>query len=151
MASSKFEIEKSEDFKSIAEFLRQNFKNHNLKFDEKYVNISLNSGLWLIAKNKETVLGTLFLKVIKSDSRGEIKHLLVRKEHRRNGIARSVLNESINLAKKMRLRKLTGFGSSRDIGVVKKLASSFGCKLEGILKDHYRAGEDCYVYSKFLD
>lgn len=149
---SDFEIIKAKisDSNKTILFLRQNFKIHNLKFNKEYFKNSFNDGIWFLSKISNKIVGVILLKIIKQDRRGELKHLVVHKNFRNQGIGKSLLNEVIKYAKKKKLRKLTGMASSNKIIVLKKLAENFKFKLEGILKNHYRRNEDVFVYSLFL-
>lgn len=138
------------DAKKIALFLRQNFEIHNLKFETGYIKNSLNEGIWFLAKRNNEILGVIFLKIIKQDTRAEIKHLLVKKNFRRQGIGKALLNCAINLAIKRKIRKITGMMPSNNLKILKKVAKTFNFKLEGILKNHYRKNENVYVYSLFI-
>lgn len=138
------------DVYKISSFLKKNFTIHNLKFNKKYVEKSLNEGIWFLAKRNDELLGIIFLKVVKQDSRGELKHLLVKEDYRGKGVGKTLLNDAIKFARKKKLRKLTGMVTSKNIKILKKMVKSFNFKLEGILKNHYRKNENVHIYSLFL-
>ena len=138
------------DTNKITLFLKQNFKFHNLEFNNNYVKNSFDNGICFLSKREGKILGIIFLKVIKQDNRAELKHLIVKENFRSQGIGKALLNEVIKFSKKRKIRKLTGMASSTQIAILKKLAKDFNFKLEGILKNHYRKNGDVYVYSLFL-
>ena len=148
----KFAVRKAKtiDSDNIILFLQKNFKTHNLKFNNRYIKNSFNEGIWFLSKINNKIVGIIFLKIINQDKRVELKHLLVEESYRSKGIGKALLSEAIKLAKKKKLRKITGMATSSNSKILKKLANSFNFKLEGILKDHYRKNEDVYVYSLFL-
>lgn len=149
---SDFEIIKAKisDSNKIALFLQKNFGIHNLKFNKEYVQDSFHDGIWFLSEINNKIVGVILLKIIEQDKRGELKHLIVNKNFRNRGIGKALLNKAIKYAKKKKLRKLTGMVSSKNIGVLKKLAKNFKFKQEGIFKNHYRRNEDVFVYSLFL-
>lgn len=138
------------DINKISLFLQKNFRIHNLRFNKKYVEKSLHEGIWFLSKRNNKLRGVIFLRIIKQDSRGEIKHLLVKEDYRGKGIGKALLNEAIKFAGKKKLRKLTGMVPSKNIKILKNFVKSFNFKLEGILKNHYRKNEDVYIYSLFF-
>ena len=150
----KFLVKKAKiiDSDKIKLFLQKNFKIHNLKFNNKYIKNSFNEGIWFLSKINEKIIGIIFLKIIKQDKRGELKHLLIEENYRGKGIGKALFNETIKFARKNRLRKVTGFvASSIPIRSLRKVVKSLNFKLEGILRDHYRKNEDVYVYSLLIE
>ena len=149
---SDFEIIKAKisDSNKIALFLQKNFEIHNLRFNKEYIQDSFYDGSWFLSEINNKIGGVILLKIIEQDKRGELKHLIVNKNFRNQGIGKALLNETIKYAKKKKLRKLTGMASSNKITVLKKLAKNFEFKLEGILKNHYRKNENIFIYSLFF-
>lgn len=138
------------DINKISLFLQKNFKIHNIRFNKKYVEKSLNEGICFLAKRNDELLGIIFLKIMKQDNRGELKHLLVKEDYRGKGVGKTLLNDAIKFARKKKLRKLTGMVTSKNIKILKKMVKFFNFKLEGILKNHYRKNENVHIYSLFL-
>lgn len=79
----------------------------------------------------------------------ELKHFIVDKHHRRNGIGKKM----VSFIKKELTKK--GYGKLMlTIRNENKVAQVFfkecGFKMEGFLKDHYRKGGDIYIYGMEL-
>ncbi|HLD57947.1 MAG TPA: GNAT family N-acetyltransferase [archaeon] len=76
----------------------------------------------------------------------EIRDFVVDKKYRGKGYGRKIVEELIEKAKKLKVRKLFSLASDKNTGFYKHL----GFKKEGVLKDHFSKGEDLTIFSKFL-
>ena len=134
---------------AIASFLAAGFAKHNLRFTDAYVAEEMKGGTWHIVLSGKRILGTLLLKRVDRDNRGELKHLLVADEARLKGIGRQLLETAVAEAEKAGLRKLTGMLDATQKYALRILLD-MDFELEGILKSHFRSGENVLVFSKFF-
>jgi ribosomal protein S18 acetylase RimI-like enzyme len=76
----------------------------------------------------------------------EIRDMVVRPEHRHKGYGKKLLDGLVDTAKQRKLRKVFALAFPR----YKELYSSAGFEEEGVLKSHFKDGEDLAVMSLLL-
>lgn len=106
-----------------------------------------------IKKNNDLIAlhyksGIVRLRVINTRL-GELEHLQVPIEKRRNGIGRFLLREIEKIAKEKGLKKLSLLCSS-DNEVAIQLYIKECYVEEAKLKNHFRKGLDSFIFSKFI-
>lgn len=88
-----------EEIKQILKLLDQLQPNHDKIQRNKRFLKDIKSKIFVIAKNKDKIIGFISLKIIFLNLIGYIKELLITKENRGKGIGKELLNEAISLAR----------------------------------------------------
>ena len=76
----------------------------------------------------------------------EIRDLVVKKEYRKKGLGKKLIEYSIEFAKHSNVRKIYCLS----LQTYRSFYEKYGFELEGFLKNHYKEGEHLVIMSKYL-
>ncbi len=76
----------------------------------------------------------------------ELRDLVVKKEFRNKGYGRLLAEKAITWCRKNRIRKMYALAFPKNEAFYKRL----GFRREGLLKDHFKKGEDLLFVSRFI-
>lgn len=100
---------------------------------------------FFVCKYNGKVIGVVAL-VTDVSGVAEIRDMVLKKEWRNKGLGKEILKQVIEIAKNRRLRKIFALALPH----AEKLYSSAGFEKEGMLKSHFKDGENLSIMSLFL-
>ena len=101
---------------------------------------------FFVIRNKEEIIGFASL-VIYEGNVGEIRDFVIKEEFRGKGFGNTLLSYILEFAKQRNLRKVFVLALSN----AKEFYKKNGFEAEGLLRSHFRKGEDLIIMSKFLN
>lgn len=143
-----------EDASDAANMLADYWKERGMpQYDQEWAEEYLKEGHgkeivkdeFFVYKENGELIGILSL-ITDISGVAEIRDMVVRKEDRRKGYGTKMLQELIGIAKERKIRKLF----SLVFPITEHMNASLGFVKEGILKSHFKEGEDLVIMSKFL-
>jgi len=122
---------------------------YNQKYAEKYIleghKKEIKLDRFFVYKEKQSVVGMISL-IVQEGNVAEMRDLVVDPQYRNKGYGKKIIEETIEIAKRLKIRKLYVLTFSQ----LTKFYKSLGFKKEGVLKDHFAEGENLTIMSKFL-
>lgn len=100
---------------------------------------------FFVHKEGGEVIGAISL-ITDVSGAAEIRDMVVKPEFREKGYGTKMLQELTELAKERKIRKLFAFVFPQ----LEHLYASAGFEKEGVLKSHFKEGEDLAIMSRFL-
>lgn len=135
------------DFEAISPILSTEFDDfwtvNTLKEELKNENST-----YIVAKENGEIVG--FAGIWKSVDDVHITDIVVKKNHRQNGVGSSLLLKLISLTKKMNYKELTLEVNSKN-EAAKKLYLKYGFKELGIRKKYYKNKDDAIIMTLYID
>lgn len=140
--------------KGVSVLLADYWKSRGMpEYDEKWAEEyiveghkkEVQSDEFFVYKEENNVVGVIAI-IVDVSGVAEIRDLVVKPEFRSKGYGKKLLLELESIAKEKGIRKLF----SKTLPQSKKLFESASYQEEGILKSHFKDGEDLIIMSKFL-
>ena len=100
---------------------------------------------FFVAKEGPDVVGTASIIIYEGDV-AELRDLVVKKSCRKQGCGSALMDAASKFCKEQKVRKMYGLTFPQQQQFMKKR----GYKKEGVLKNHFKKGEDLVIMSKFL-
>lgn len=143
----------SEDLQVAANLLRIYWKerggNYSQDFTLKYLTEGHKTEIvkdqFFVIKENNKVMGTVALIIFEAGV-AEIRDLVVKKEYRRKGLGKKLIDYLIEFAKHNNVRKIYCL----TVQPYRSFYEKCGFELEGFLKNHYKEGEHLIIMSRYL-
>lgn len=143
----------SEDLQTVATLLRNYWKERGMNYSQEWTLNYLANGhkseikkdQFFVLKDNEKVIGTIALVINVSDV-AEIRDFVVKKEYRKKGYGKKLLEYIIEYAKHNDVRKIYAL----IFQPYRLFYEKYRFQLEGFLKDHFEEGEHLLVMSRQL-
>jgi ribosomal protein S18 acetylase RimI-like enzyme len=146
---------KKEDLPQLIKVYKEAFKIHNIfKKSEKEIikhweSSKVEPDDFVVAlKDGKVVAGCLVtMQYVESHTLARIKHIAVAEAFRGKGIGRAIMEKAEEIIGTGKIEIHVAENEKIALPFYKKL----GYKQEGILSDHYRKGESCYLLGKYVE
>lgn len=155
----KFREAREEDVEGIAEVLKTSYNISSTEEARQAINTERDKGYhYIVAEDNSSIVGLTTWQMHGLPKHGlfELDRIAVLPTHRRSGVAKQLFDALIKDADNkyktcgFRARKLVIYTHASNIRA-HKFYEKMGCTPENaVLKDHYYAGVDEVVYSKFF-
>ena len=148
------------DAKLVADIIKRHSQTDYMgyaTFNESYIKDKMKkNNFFFIAVTKDAgassaskrIIGCIRASIVDVDL-AEIRTLCVDEDYRKRGIATQLIETTLDLLKKNKVRKLVA-RSKADSTVAIKLFEKMGFEREGYFREHYRKGIDVVQMAKFL-
>lgn len=134
-----------EDLNSIANILQSDFDdfwNYNILSNE----LNSSNSIYLVAKINDEIIGFAGITLILDEA--EINNIVIKKDFRKNGYSKILLQNLIDLSKKQNIKKINLEVNIENIIAI-NLYHSFNFKDVGLRKGYYE-GKDAILMSLFI-
>ena len=134
-----------EDLNSIANILQSDFDdfwNYNILSNE----LNSSNSIYLVAKINDEIIGFAGITLILDEA--EINNIVIKKDFRKNGYSKILLQNLIDLSKKQNIKKIN-LEVNIENTVAINLYHSFNFKDVGLRKGYYK-GKDAILMSLFI-
>ena len=134
-----------EDLNSIANILQSDFDdfwNYNILSNE----LNSSNSIYLVAKINDEIIGFAGLTLILDEA--EINNIVIKKDFRKNGYSKILLQNLIDLSKKQNIKKINLEVNIENIIAI-NLYHSFNFKDVGLRKRYYKE-KDAILMSLFI-
>ena len=134
-----------EDLNSIANILQSDFDdfwNYNILSNE----LNSSNSIYLVAKINDEIIGFAGITLILDEA--EINNIVIKKDFRKNGYSKILLQNLIDLSKKQNIKKIN-LEVNIENTVAINLYHSFNFKDVGLRKEYYK-GKDAILMSLFI-
>lgn len=134
-----------EDLNSIANILQSDFDdfwNYNILSNE----LNSSNSIYLVAKINDEIIGFAGITLILDEA--EINNIVIKKDFRKNGYSKILLQNLIDLSKKQNIKKINLEVNIENIIAI-NLYHSFNFKDVGLRKGYYK-GKDAILMSLFI-
>lgn len=146
---------KKEDLKGLIEVYKEVFTVHNIftKSEEEVLKYweavkAEPDDFVVVIEDGKIVAGCLVLmRSFEGHTLARIKHLAVAEKHKAKGIGRALIEKAEDIIGTAKIEIHVGENEKIVIPFYKKM----GYKEEGVLSDHFRKGENCYVLGKYVE
>jgi ribosomal protein S18 acetylase RimI-like enzyme len=146
---------KKEDLKGFIEILKEVFPVHNIftKSEEEVLKywetVKAEPDDFIVAVEDGKIVGGCLVLMRSFDGHtiARIKHLAVAKDHQAEGTGRALIEKAEEMIGTAKIEIHIAEGEKIVIPFYKKM----GYKEEGVLSDHFRKGENCYVMGKYVE
>ncbi|MBI1973083.1 GNAT family N-acetyltransferase [Candidatus Woesearchaeota archaeon] len=143
----------SEDLPAIATLLRNYWKERGMDYSQEWTLNYLTNGhkteikkdQSFVLKEQDKIVGIIAVVIYEGDV-AEIRDLVVKKEYRRKGYGKKLLEYIMDFAKRNQVRKIYALIFQPYRFFLEKV----GFELEGYLKDHFKEGEHLLLMSQFF-
>lgn len=134
-----------EDLNSIANILQSDFDdfwNYNILSNE----LNSSNSIYLVAKINDEIIGFAGITLILDEA--EINNIVIKKDFRKKGYSKILLQNVIDLSKKQNIKKINLEVNIENIIAI-NLYHSFNFKDVGLRKGYYK-GKDAILMSLFI-
>lgn len=134
-----------EDLNSIANILQSDFDdfwNYNILSNE----LNSSNSIYLVAKINDEIIGFAGITLILDEA--EINNIVIKKDFRKKGYSKILLQNLIDLSKKQNIKKINLEVNIENIIAI-NLYHSFNFKDVGLRKRYYK-GKDAILMSLFI-
>ncbi len=134
-----------EDLNSIANILQSDFDdfwNYNILSNE----LNSSNSIYLVAKINDEIIGFAGITLILDEA--EINNIVIKKDFRKKGYSKILLQNLIDLSKKQNIKKINLEVNIENIIAI-NLYHSFNFKDVGLRKGYYK-GKDAILMSLFI-
>lgn len=142
------------DIKPTAEMLVAYWKERGMTYSRKWGENYLVKGhkteilkdeFFVMADEKNKTIGSVSF-ILYEGNVAEIRDLVVKKEFRNRGFGKDLLAYLVDYCKALKIRKLCALCLKNKVNLLKQA----GFEKEGLLKSHFKKGENLTIMSKFL-
>lgn len=146
---------KKEDLNGLIAVLREVFPVHNIftKDEESVLKywevVKAEPDDFIVAVEDGKVIGGCLVVMRSFDGHtiARIKHLAVATDHKAKGVGRSLIEKAEEIIGTGKIEIHVAEGEK----IVIPFYTKMGYKQEGVLSDHFRKGENCYVMGKYIE
>ena len=110
--------------------------------------LECSNSYFIIAKDNDEIIGFAGLKVIVDEA--DIMNIVVKKDHRNNGVGSILLENLISYAKLLNLKTITLEVNENNLSAI-KLYDKFNFDYIGIRKKYYNGESDAIIMNKNLN
>lgn len=139
---SKMTIEDLENISSILQSDFDDFWNYNILSNE----LKSTNSIYIVAKLDDEIIGFAGITIILDES--EINNIVIKKQCRKKGYSKILLQELINISKENNCKKINLEVNSENIPAI-NLYKSFNFENVGLRKGYYN-GKDAILMSLFI-
>ena len=142
----------AKDAAGVAAILRKHYEKDYkgfVTFNGAYIKKKMKeNGFYFVAEDNRKIIGCQRASIIDLDL-AELRTLCVDEKHRRKGVARELINTTLDFLKKKRMRKVVARTKSDNKAII-KLLKSMGFKKEGHFREHFRKKVNIIQWYRFL-
>lgn len=146
---------KKEDLKGLIEVYKEVFTVHNIftKGEEEILKywetVKAEPDDFIVAVEDGKVVGgcLVLMRSFQGHTIARIKHLAVAENHQKKGVGKALIEKAEEIIGTAKIEIHVAESEKEAIAFYEKL----GYKQEGVLSNHFRKGENCYVMGKYVE
>ncbi|HLD39071.1 MAG TPA: GNAT family N-acetyltransferase [archaeon] len=148
----KIRIATKKDAKDVAAIIKKHAQQDYMgyaTFSESYIKDKMKkNNFFIVSEDRDRIVGCIRASIVDLDL-AEIRTLCVDEEYRKQGIATELIQKTLDLLEKNKMRKIVARAKA-DNKIAINLFKKSGFDQEGYFREHYRKGIDVVQMSKFL-